>query len=146
GAVISMVATAYAWNDAKFGMMLNLIFLIMAAASFSTHRFQRKVEAEKKEILSQALPATGVVSETAIQELPQPVQKWLRRSGIVGRRPIRSVRMKQKVLMKMNPGEKDWRLAEAEQLTVPDKPAFIWNVRLELNPFIQVVGRDRFVN
>jgi len=46
--------------------------------------------------------------------------------------------------MKMKPEQENWYQAEAIQYTVIDEPSFIWKVKLKMNPFIWIQGRDKF--
>lgn len=146
GIVASLVVIIPAWSDAKYGIIPNIIFFAVIGVSYSAGQFQKKIDREKEEILAMAAPSGKAIEESELQDLPLPVQKWLRRAGVVGRAEIRNVWIRQKALMKLKPGQEEWYVAEAGQLTATDKPAFIWNVRMSMNPLIQIAGRDRFVN
>jgi hypothetical protein len=85
------------------------------------------------------------ITAAMISDLPDPVQNWLMVSGVVGREPVRTVRLRQEVHLKMKPEQKDWTDARAEQYYSTDPPAFIWHVDMEMLPLIGVQGRDKFV-
>lgn len=44
----------------------------------------------------------------------------------------------------MKPDQKNWYSAEADQYFVTNPPSFNWSVRLNMNPFLPVIGRDKF--
>ena len=46
--------------------------------------------------------------------------------------------------MKMKPEQEKWTDAYAEQYFTIDKPAFIWKVNMQMMPFMDIVGRDKF--
>lgn len=79
-----------------------------------------------------------------IDMLPEPVQRWLKRSGAAERQKIKSVRLKQTGLMRLKPEQKNWLKAEAEQAITTDPPSFIWTVNMSMNPFVGIIGRDSF--
>lgn len=144
---VSFVLIITVWKDAKFGIIANFIILIVAFVSIMTASFNRKTEAEIALIMEQTetLEKT-TVSETEIRELPEPVQKWLKVSGVVGKEKIQSVWLKQKVRMKMKPTQENWDEAVAEQYFTIREPAFVWKVKMKVFSFISIVGRDKFVN
>lgn len=44
----------------------------------------------------------------------------------------------------MKPEQKDWYIAEAEQYSTTENPAFIWTVTMQMMDFIKINGRDKF--
>ncbi len=107
----------------------------------------RMISEEKEHILSE-IPETEpyVVTEERLQSLPDPVKRWLKTTGIAGRPEIRQAWIRQSAQMKMKPGQKKWYTAEAEQLITTDPPAFLWTVRMRMNPLISIKGRDKFID
>ena len=143
--IISGLLVISAWSDAKYGMMPNLIILVVAIFSFSSCSMNKMIVCETKEILDAAKTSELVITtEEAIQELPTPVQHWMRSTGIIGKPAINNARVSQKALMKMKPEQKDWSIAEAEQYTTVNPPAFIWTVNMKMAPLIKIKGRDKF--
>ncbi|MFT5941116.1 MAG: hypothetical protein ACI9AV_001076 [Sediminicola sp.] len=88
----------------------------------------------------------NILKKQMISELPSKVQKWLIHSGTIGKESICNVHLKQNLQMLMNPDQKDWSFAKAEQFFTIVPPAFIWSVGLKVNPFTTVVGKDKFEN
>ena len=119
-----------------------ILFLLFTSCSMN-----RMIQTEKNQILSQ-IPESepGIVYEEQLQSLPEPVRKWLDRTGIVSRPEIRYGWVRQSALMKMKPGQKQWFSAQAEQIFTTQNPAFLWTVKLKMNPLIFIKGRDKFVD
>lgn len=145
--VISSVLIFNTWSDAKFGMIPNVIILVVVAVSLSSYNMNKMITRETQEILSGIhSSASKIITNSDGNELPAPVYKWIQNTGMVGKQAIQSAYIKQKALMKMKPEQKDWNPAEAEQYSVIDVPAFIWNVNMEMTPLIKIKGRDKFVD
>jgi hypothetical protein len=120
------------------------LFLLLLFTSCSMNKM---IEQEKAEILSSVKEGEApLVTEERIQSLPEPVKKWLNTTGIVGRPEIRRGWVRQSAQMKMKPGQEKWYTAKAEQLIATDPPAFLWTVRMKMNPLISIKGRDKFVD
>jgi hypothetical protein len=48
--------------------------------------------------------------------------------------------------MKLKPEQEKWNDAQAVQYFTIENPAFIWKVEMEMLPFIDIAGRDKFMN
>jgi hypothetical protein len=144
--VISSVLIIGTWSDAKFGMIPNVIILVLVTISLSSFSMNKMIKRETQEILS-AIPNTEskIISDADLKKLPAPVSKWLKHTGMVGKPSIQSAYIQQNALMRMKPEKKDWIPAKAEQYTVMDVPAFIWTVNMSMSPWIKIRGRDKFV-
>ena len=143
--VVSQILVIYFWKDTKFGTVLNIVILLASIIAFANFNFTKLVNTEVSQMSSKiALNKNAIVSSAMITKLPIPVQNWLQKSGIIGCDIIQSVYLKQNALMKMKPEQKEWYKAEAEQYFITQEPSFHWTVDLEMNPFIKVVGRDKF--
>jgi hypothetical protein len=133
------------WQDAKFGTIANVIILAVAVVALGGFQFNRKVSQEINQMFSSTtVQETPVITSEDLSRLPQPVQKWLTSSGIVGKTKIQAVRLKQKALIKMKPKQEKWNPAYAEQYFTTAQPAFIWKVDMKMMPLIKVEGRDKF--
>lgn len=145
--VISSVLIISTWSDAKYGMIPNFIILLVAVVSLSSSSVNKMITRETEEILNAAITSEPVIiTESAIQQLPAPVQRWMRSTGIIGKPAINTARVNQKALMKMKPEQQDWQTAQAEQYTTTNPPAFIWTVNMKMAPLIKIKGRDKFID
>src|SRR5690606_11860424 len=91
------------------------------------------------------LTGKSIVQSDALKDLPIPVKKWLKNSGIIGKEKVSFVRLQQKALMKMKPDQEYWLKATAQQYFAVETPAFLWKVEMKMMPFIDITGRDLFV-
>ena len=145
--IISTLLIIFVWKDAKFGTIPNILILLAALYSLSTFAFNNKVANEISTIIKQAdTTKISVITKEQLNDLPYPVAKWLKVSGMIGKEKINTVWLSQKVRMKMKPGQKDWNEAVAEQYFSVENPAFIWKVKMNMPPFIKITGRDKFVD
>jgi hypothetical protein len=147
GVVISQILIFAFWKDAKFGTILNIVILIPAILDYYGSAFTTTISKERTEIMSSAGDKEGaILSEAAIAHLPGPVQHWLQASGAVGKPITQTVYLEQEAEMQMKKGDEKWSKATADQYFTVDPPAFNWSVEMEMNPFVQIAGRDKFQN
>lgn len=145
--ILSQVLIFYFWKDARYAMIPNAILLLLVVIAYFRYDFQRMTDGETQQLLSQAtFQNAAVVTEDRIEHLPEPVQKWLKNSGLMGRPEISTVFLRQKALMKMKPEAKNWTEASAHQYFTVQKPAFVWTVNMQMMPLVSVAGRDKFEN
>lgn len=145
GILISQVLVFTFWQDAKLGTIPNIIILTVSIVAFAMFNFDRNISREIDKMFSQnAIKDQSTVTTEMITHLPTPIQSWLKHSGIIGKERIYAVRLKQKALMRMKQDQKKWTDASAKQYFTIDKPAFIWKVDLQMMPFLNITGRDKF--
>ncbi|MFD2203075.1 DUF6544 family protein [Shivajiella indica] len=147
GVILSQVLIIWFWADAKFGTFPNILIFLVAFISFSQFLFQQKVDAEVEEILKESSdqPSDPITLES-IQGLPQPVIKWLKQSGIIGKSPIHSLKITQEYRIKLKPEQTNWYSAKAEQYTTAYPPAFVWTADMKMMPLVFAFGRDKFID
>ncbi|WP_114747740.1 DUF6544 family protein [Pleomorphovibrio marinus] len=145
--IISQGLIIYFWQDAKFGTIPNVLILITAFIAMGNTAFTRQVNLETSTLLGNTLSTPEKLLKAAdIVELPEPVQQWLHHSGAVGKPMIRVAKVVQKAEMQLNPGQKGWNSATAIQYSTVEEPAFLWEVNVQMNPFLVFRGRDKFVD
>ena len=129
----------------KIGLVV-LVIIIFLVVSFAISyvTFGRRVIGEVKELFQEAKEADPeVVSEKDLEGLPEPVQKYLRYTQIIGKERIRSVRLKQKGSIRTSQ-EQGWMPFRANQYYTTDDPAFIWHATVKLFYLPLMKARDRF--
>jgi hypothetical protein len=97
-------------------------------------------------LLAQQNEVAAVVTPERLTSLPEPVERWLHSTGIVGHEEILSGWIRQEAQMKLKPNQRKWFAAQAQQTFTVAQPAFIWTVQMKMAPFIWVSGRDKFVD
>ena len=144
--IVSAFLVISTWTDAKYGMIPNVVILIVVMVSFSSNNMSKMIDRETEEILGTTKRAESeIITNTDIAELPEPVQSWIRSTGIIGRPAITSACLHQKASMKMKPEQQDWYSAGAIQYTTMNPPAFIWTVNMKMMPMVNIKGRDKYV-
>lgn len=110
------------------GLLLLLAVVLLLAGALSA----RSVRAEARALLAAVGEGSSdVLREEEIASLPEPVQRWLRRANVVGREPIRTVRLKQRGSLRLGPGQR-WMPFVAEQYYTTSPPAFLWHASFRL--------------
>ncbi len=145
-AIISQILIIAVWKDAKFGTIANIIALLVAIPCFAHIRFTKMAAFESKTILARMPNAnTEIITKEMLNNLPPVVQKWLTRSGVIGKEKTSTVRLKQKGEMKIKPDGK-WMPFTATQYFTANEPAFVWTTDVQMMPLVTLTGRDKFEN
>jgi hypothetical protein len=123
------------------------LFIVALAALYKGALWNFSTQSNKQiqqqlDKVPDVLPAK--ITKEMLEPLPAPVQKWLTGAGVVGEDQIRTVSLKQSGWMRLKPEQQKWTKAEAEQTITTDPPSFVWTVKMNPRPFVQVVGRDSF--
>ncbi|MDP1827849.1 MAG: hypothetical protein Q8L48_31535 [Archangium sp.] len=114
--VLSQVVIISAWSDAKFGTLANVVVLLAIVYSFAAHgpfSFEAQYLAAVDEGLARP-PAVGVVTEQDLENLPAPVQKYLRVTGAIGQPRLSNFKLTWRGRIRGGPTE-PWMEFEAEQ-------------------------------
>ena len=94
--VMSQAVIFTSWNDARFGSIPNVVLLVAVVYGFAS-RGPLSLRAEFERDLTAEWPSTNPESSRSITEadlsaLPDPVQRYLRRAGVVGRSAVTDFR------------------------------------------------------
>lgn len=129
---------------AIIAIFLIIIIVGIAGSFFANKKFNRKVEQEIKDLFnSNEKFKNEKIKKSDIQGLPDNVQRWLKKSDVLGTERINSVRLKQKASMRLERG-KSWMPVNAEQYFTVGEPGFIWKARIKTGSFMHIVGRDKY--
>lgn len=145
GVVISQILIFIFWKDAKIGTLPNLLILIVSLMNWGQFRFHQMVEKQTLQLVRASNPSeTQSVKEEGLKSLPEPVTRWIRQSGMIGKPYLNGAKVSQIAEMQMSPDKDQWMKAKAEQYTSMNPPAFIWKVDARMNSFLNFQGRDKF--
>jgi hypothetical protein len=145
--ILSQFLIVLFWKDAKFGTIPNIIILAVSIVSFGYHNFQKIIQQETVQLFNKNLRIENrTLNESDISVLPDPVKKWLKNSGVIGKPFINLGKVTQIAEMQMKPDQDNWMTATAIQYTTIDNPAFIWSVDVKMNSLLSFQGRDKFDN
>lgn len=125
-------------------VLVGIIVLAFIASFIANIRFNQSLKKEVNELFSNNVKEKKeVIQKADLERLPSCVQKWLENSGVIGREKIRTVRLKQKGLMRIKE-DAAWMPVEAEQYFNVDKPGFVWKARVRMAPLVYLTGRDKY--
>ena len=126
------------------GAIIILAALLIVIGDIS---FNRGAENEVRELFkkSKEVEETEIVSEEGIKGLPEPVQRYMKYSQIIGREEIKTVRLKQGGYFRMQE-DQNWMPITAEQYFNVDSAEFIWIARVKFAPFLSIYAKDEFID
>jgi hypothetical protein len=149
GAVLSQALVLASWGDARFGTIGNAVVLLPAAIAALSQapwsyraRYQREVEAG----LARAPGRAAMVTEADLAGLPEPVQRYLRFTGAVGKPRTWNYRLSFRGDFRERPGS-PWMSVVVDQHSFADPPARLFLIEasrlgLPLVAFHRYVGPD----
>ncbi|MEP6979518.1 MAG: DUF6544 family protein [Nakamurella sp.] len=134
--VISQIMIVSSWGDAKVGTVANVVLLVAVLYGFASRgplSLRAEFEHELTRSSSSALsPSRGLITEDDLTALPAPVQRYLRRSGVVGRPPVTDFRATWTGRIRGAP-DAAWMSFTAEQVDTvnPPRRLFMMDARMK---------------
>ncbi len=111
----------------------------------TSRRFGRLVDADRRRMLDRPRPPHArLVTDAMLAGLPEPAQRYLRFTGVVGRPMVDTVRVRQACRMRPAPGGISFPLV-AVQWYVVEPPGFIWDATVPVAGIPVVRGRDGYL-
>jgi hypothetical protein len=124
--VLSQVLIVSHWHEARFGTIANALLLVALIAGAGIWNFRMHYTAAVARTVerTKALPAQRI-SETDLEPLPQPVQRYLRTTGVVGTNKPHTMRIAFEGSIRGFDGP--WMPFTTVQVNSFDRPArFFW--------------------
>lgn len=127
-------------------LLLSLVALLAFWASYRGVSTGRLRELATSEVFGEERPgdAGRRITETELERLPLPVQRWLRWAGVVGQPELHSVKLRQTGRFRLG-ADKPWLPFAAEQVYSLSPPQFAWFVRMRLGGLPLLSGWDWFI-
>ncbi|MBK9257316.1 MAG: hypothetical protein IPM42_17735 [Saprospiraceae bacterium] len=92
--VISQILIFNFWQDSKFGTIANVIILLASIIGFGTWSYYKDYKNDLETCLQQKeYFHNTILSETDIQSLPEPVKKYIRYSGCIGKPKVNNFKI-----------------------------------------------------
>jgi len=92
--LVSQYLVFTSWHDARFGSIMNFILLIAVIVGYCTWNFSSSFQKEVKAALAQtAVSSADLLTEVDIQQLPEPVKKYIRYTGMIGKPKLKNFRI-----------------------------------------------------
>jgi len=128
--VVSQAVIFSSWSDAKFGTLANILLLAGVAYGYFTQgpaSFRAEFERDVKAGLSRPIDAP-VLAEADLAPLPEPVQRYLRATGMVGQPRIHNYRIRMRGRIRSGPDAR-WMPFEVDQQSFADRPTRLFWMR-----------------
>jgi hypothetical protein len=120
--VLSQVLILLSWKDAKFGTIANMLILLTAIFSITTIQFEKVFRTDvKQQLISNSSLSIDLLTESDLQSLPLPVQKYLRYTGAINQPKVKNVRIV--FDGEMRDKGKDWFTFQSVQYNFTNDPA-----------------------
>ncbi len=84
-----------------------------------------------------------LVTADMLRHLPDPVQRYMAFTGVVGQPWIDTVRLRYTGQFRLG-ADRPWMPMTAEQCYITDPPAFLWKARFKIAGLPLVYGQDRY--
>jgi hypothetical protein len=129
----------------RLGAVAGLAALAAVCAEVAGHRaFTGLIRRDVQALRAGASPGrAGVVTEEMLTGLPEPVRRYLRYTGVVGKSVPGTIRLRQKGRMRPGPGQ-PWMPLEAEEHYSVQPPGFVWVGTVRAGPVAVVRARDMY--
>jgi len=131
--VVSQAIILSAWRDAWAGTIANLLLVLLVGHGWLTEgprSYHAQYVRDAAEGLSRPFESR-VVAEADLAPLPEPVQRYLRYAGVVGRPRVRDYHLHFRGLIRGAPDAR-WMPFEAEQHSFADTPARLFLMRARM--------------
>lgn len=142
---VSTIVIIPSWSDAKFGALADLIVFVGVVVGFMTvgpTSLRAEYDREVAGRLAAGSPA-DLVTDADLQHLPDPVQRYLRVAGVVGRPRVHNVYARMHGRIRNGPGA-PWISLTVEQYNFVDPPARLFYLNGTMFQ-IPVQGYHRYI-
>lgn len=121
-------------------IILILIVLVIIFLIYKSQGFEREYKYEVVNGLNQSTgdATNSILTEDDIRDLPEPVQKYLRYTGVIGKEKVNNFRVVGEGEFRTDP-EKDWYPAQSKQYNFTDPAKRIYSLKVKMFG-IPVVG------
>lgn len=122
GVMISQSLIILNWHDAKAGSFINLIILLISIIAVAEWRFENKFKNDVTTFLSTESQNGFILTSQAIQNLPEPVQRYIIFSGALNKPVPKNFKIGFAGKIRQNE-QSDWLPFTSQQFNSIDNPA-----------------------
>lgn len=142
--VASTILIIHSWNDAKIGLIVNILLLPLALTAYGEWNLNKNVK-KSLTYFGSTQSKEQVVQSSDLDKLPTAVKRWMHMTGVIGK-PIQSqVRITQSGKLRTTPGS-DWAPFYADQWVSFDPPGFVWHCTMDAGPGLHIGIVDKFID
>jgi hypothetical protein len=118
--LLSQYLILASWHDAKYGTILNAVILIAVIAGYGAWNFRNTFVKEVKIGLGRITTTDDqILSETDILNLPEPIKKYIRYTGSIGKPRVRNFKVEFSGQLRKDE-QSDWMPFNSEQFNFLD--------------------------
>ena len=129
------------WIAVGLGVVLAAVAGVIALGLRS---FDVQMDGEAESLLDSAQrPPAGVITEADLANLPDPVQRYCRRTGILGKPRIQSAVVQQRGGFR-TAQDGPWMPMRARESYTVNSPGFIWQARISMGSLPILTVRDHY--
>ena len=127
------------------GALPGVILVLLVAVFAGSRLFRRSIEQEVERRFAGAGTGPGdAVTEAMLADLPEPVQRYLRYSGVVGRSIPRTIRLQQTGRFRTAP-DQPWMAITANEYYTTGEPSFLWDATFHMYGLPVLRVRDSYI-
>lgn len=143
--ITSQLLIISSWQDAKYGTIVNVIVLLASIGGISTYLFHEKYTKDVKDGLGQtSYFDNSPLSEADISGLPEPVQRYIRYTGFIGKPKVNNFKLEFTGKLRKNE-QTDWMPMIYEQYNFMAVPSRLFFMKAKMK-HLPVAGYHRFIN
>jgi hypothetical protein len=143
--IVSQVLIITVWKEAKFGTIANVIILSISIIGYATWHYYNWFQNDVKLSLQQpAYFSNSILSETDIQSLPEPVKKYIRYTGSIGKPKVNNFRIEFEGKIRKNE-QTEWMSLTSDQYNFMNIPTRLFFMKAVMK-YLPVAGFHRFKN
>jgi hypothetical protein len=121
-----------------------LVTVTTASLAIARITFDRRLAAEVTDLFAAAQSADPTyLTESDLTNLPAPVERWLRYSGVVGQARPNTVRLKYDGVFRLS-DDQAWMPYTSQTYYTTNPPALLWTAQFRMFRFVPIAGRDRY--
>lgn len=144
--LLSQAVIVSAWSDAWAGTLANVLLMMVVAFGWFTEgprSFQAQYDRDAA--AGQArMRSTSLITDADLAPLPEPVQRYLRLTGVVGQPRVQNYRIRFRGRIRSAP-DSSWMPFEADQQSFADQPTRLFHMRarmfgLPVDVFHRLIG------
>jgi hypothetical protein len=130
-AILSQILIVSVWKDARFGTIANIVVIFVAIAGWGSRHFEAQFRKDVEINLHRSSAIqNNLLTEADIQLLPQPVQKYLRYSGVINQPKVKNVKIV--FVGEMRSKGKNWFKFQSVQYNFFDNPARLFFMKANM--------------
>jgi hypothetical protein len=141
--VLSQYLVIQFWHEAKFGTIANVLIILAIIVGFAQWRFAGSYREDVQEMLQKNV-STEVLTEQDLNLLPEPVKKYIRYTGYIGKKKISFFRAGFEGQIRSSESS-DWMNFRAKQNSLIEEPSRYFFIKATMKG-IPVDGYHRFTN